>query len=336
MERSVAVGANFWDVTLGHRWIGSRITGVLPYLDRAALARLAPYGKLADHLCKSHQDPKAHIRRVVYSPPGAEQVFLGLPAWQPGESLGVKLVTVFPENPRARGMPSVQAVYVLFDGADGRPLAIMDGTELTYRKTSADSALGSRLLSRPDSRTLLMVGAGGLAPHLVAAHREVRPSLQRVWIWNRTRSKAETLAALVGGEAVDDLDRAVSSADIISTATMAPEPLISGRLLRPGTHLDLVGAFLPHCREVDDETIRRATIFVDSYDAAVHESGDLVIPLESGLITEQDIQADLFQLCRGDHPGRQGAKQITLFENGGGGHLDLMTATFIRQQSGRF
>ena len=309
---------------------------MLPYLDKAEVARLAPYGKLVDHLHRGHLDPKAHIRRVVYSPPAAEEVFLGLPAWQPGEAVGVKLVTVFPNNPRARGMPSVQAVYVLFDGADGRPLATMDGTELTYRKTSADSALGSRLLSRPDSHTLLMVGAGGLAPHLISAHREVRPSLERVLIWNRTRSKAEKLAGALGAEVVDDLHEAIPSADIISTATMSPEPLVSGELLSPGTHLDLVGAFLPDCREVDDDVIRRATIFIDSYDAAVDECGDLVIPLESGLITERDIQADLFQLCRGEHPGRRDSQEITMFENGGGGHLDLMTATFIRKQGNHF
>ena len=304
----------------------------IPFLDRAAVARLAPYGKLVDHLHRSHLDPPAHVRRVVYSPPGAREVFLGLPAWQPGDSLGVKLVTVFPDNPAVSGIPSVQAVYVLFAGADGKPLAVMDGTELTYRKTSADSALGSRLLSRPDSRTLLMVGAGGLAPHLIAAHREVRPSLRRVLIWNRTRSKAEELAEATGGEVADNLDGAVSQADIISTATMTTDPLIRGERLRPGTHLDLVGAFLPHCREVDDEVIRRATIFVDSRDAAVQECGDLVIPLDSGLITEGDIQADLFELCREQHPGRRDRTQITMYENGGGGHLDLMTATFIRSQ----
>ena len=305
----------------------------IPFLDRATVARLAPYGKLVDHLYRSHLDRPAHVRRVVYSPPGSEQVFLGLPAWQPGESLGVKLVTVFPNNPVVSGIPSVQAVYVLFDGSDGRPLATMDGTELTYRKTAADSALGSRLLSRSDSRTLLMVGAGGLAPHLIAAHQQVRPSLERVLIWNRTHSKAEELATVVGGEAAVDLNEAVSSADIISTATMATEPLILGERLAPGTHLDLVGAFLPDRREVDDECIRRTTIFVDSRDAAVHECGDLVIPLESGLITKKAIRADLFQLCRGEHLGRQDSTEITLYENGGGGHLDLMTATFIRQQS---
>ena len=306
---------------------------VVPFLEQAEVARRAPYGPLTEHLYRSHLDPRAHVRRVVYGPPQAEQVFLGLPAWQPGESLGVKLVTVFPDNPSQRGLPSVQAVYVLFDGSDGRPVAIMDGTELTYRKTSADSALGSRLLSRPDSQTLLMVGAGGLARHLIAAHRQVRPSLQQVLIWNRTRDKAEQLAAEVGAQVADDLSEAIGLADIISTATMSPEPLISGALLSPGTHLDLVGAFLPHCREIDDDVIRRATIFVDSRDAAIHECGDLVIPLQSGLITEEDIAADLFQLCRGEHPGRRDLDQITLFENGGGGHLDLMTATFIQRQA---
>ena len=309
---------------------------MVPYLDQAEIARLTPYGRLVDFLHQRHLDPPAHVRRVVYSPPGDEQVFLGLPAWQPEDSLGVKLVTVFPENPSRRGIPSVQAVYVLFDGTDGRPVAFMDGTELTYRKTSADSALGSRLLSRPDSRTLLMVGAGGLAPHLIAAHRRVRPSIERVLIWNRTRSKADSLADRVGAEVADDLDEAVAAADIITSATMTVEPLISGDLLRPGAHLDMVGAFLPHCREIDDQVIRRATIFVDSRDAAVHECGDLVIPLRSGLITEDDIRADLFQLCRGEHPGRTDPDQITLFENGGGGHLDLMTATFIHRQKGDF
>ena len=130
-----------------------------------------------------------------------------------------------------------------------------------------------------------------------------------------------------------NLDEAVSEADIISTATMTIEPLIKGELLQPGTHLDLVGAFLPHCREVDDEVIRRAAIFVDSRDAAVHECGDLVIPLGSGLIDDEDIQADLFELCRAQHPGRRDRTQITMYENGGGGHLDLMTATFIRSQT---
>lgn len=300
----------------------------LPHVPAEAVHELLPYPELVDALHAGHQLPQAEVRRTVYGPEGSDQVYLGLPAWQPGQALGVKLVTVFPDNP-GRGLPSVQAVYVLFDGADGTPLATMDGTALTYRKTAADSALGSRLLSRPDSATLLMVGAGGLAPYLIAAHRAVRPSISRVLVWNRTRARAEAVAAATGAAVADDLDAAVATADIVCTATMTQEPLIRGEHLRPGTHLDLVGAYLPDHREVDDEVIRRASIWVDSRQAAVEESGDLVIPLQRGLITSADIRGDLFQLCQGAVPGRTSPEEITLFENGGGGHLDLMTAQLV-------
>ena len=219
---------------------------------------------------------------------------------------------------------------LLFDGETGEVLAMIDGTELTYRKTAADSALGSKLLSRDDSRTLLMIGAGGLARHLIAAHRAVRPSIDRVLIWNRTPDKAEALVAVgVADSVVDDLDAAVNSADVISTATMVRDPLVKGALLRPGTHVDCVGAFLPDHREVDDDVVTRAEIFVDSREAAVHESGDLVIPTAAGTIGPDVVRADLFQLCRGEHPGRSGPDAITMFENGGGGHLDLMTAQHL-------
>lgn len=300
----------------------------LPHIPAETVHDLLPYAELADALEAAHRQPPAEVRRTVFSPQGSDAVYLGLPAWQPGQAIGVKLVTVFPANLDV-GLPSVQAVYVLFDGTNGTPLATMDGTALTYRKTAADSALGSRLLSRADSRTLLMVGAGGLAAHLVAGHRAVRPSLDRVLVWNRTRARAEELAAAVGGELIDDLDEAVAEADIISTATMTTEPLIKGHLLTAGTHLDLVGAFLPDHREADDECIRRARIYVDSRQAAVEESGDLVIPLSSGLISHDDIVGDLFDLCQGRADARTSADDITLFENGGGGHLDLMTGQHV-------
>jgi alanine dehydrogenase len=158
----------------------------------------------------------------------------------------------------------------------------------------------------------------------------VRPSIDRVLIWNRTAEQAEALvAAGVADLVVDDLDAAVSSADVISTATMAPRPLVKGALLRPGTHVDCVGAFLPDHREVDDDVVTRAEIFVDSREAAVHESGDLVIPTVAGTIGTDAVRADLFQLCQGEHPGRSGPEAITMFENGGGGHLDLMTAQHL-------
>ena len=182
-----------------------------------------------------------------------------------------------------------------------------------------------------------MVGAGGLAPHLVAAHRAVRPSIARVLVWNRTPSRAEAVAAAVGAEPVTDVAAAVAEADVVCTATMTKDPLVLGRWLRPGTHLDLVGAFRPDHREVDDEAVLRAELYVDDRLATLTECGDLVIPLETGIITADDVRGDLYELCRGDVAGRASEEAITLFENGGGGHLDLMTALFAwdRRRAGR-
>jgi ornithine cyclodeaminase len=242
---------------------------------------------------------------------------------------------VFPDNPTTNGLPSVQAVVVLFDGATGQPLALIDGTELTYRKTAADSALGSRFLSRPDSRTMLMVGAGGLAPHLIAAHRAVRPSIERVVVWNRTRAKAERLVDDgIAGDVADDLAVAVAAADIVCTATLTKEPLVRGEWLRAGAHVDCVGAYLPDHREIDDEAVRRAEIFVDSRLATLSEGGDLVIPIAAGVIAPSDVRADLYELSQGVHAGRapEDFETITLFENCGGGHLDLMVARHLFQQ----
>lgn len=297
--------------------------------DADDVARLAPHLDLVDAMEAAHREPPAEVARILYGPPGTAENFMALPAWQPGSAIGVKLATIFPAN-TAVGLPSVQAVVLLFDGEHGTPLALIDGTELTYRKTAADSALGSRLLSRPDARTLLMVGAGGLAPHLITAHRAVRPSIDRVLVWNRTRERADALVdAGIAHERVDDLDGAVAVADVICTATMAKDPLVRGELLRPGAHVDCVGAFLPDHREVDDDVVRRARIFVDARLATMHEDGDLVIPLAAGVITEDHVLADLYGLCRGEHPGRTDPDEITMFENGGGGHLDLMVAQHI-------
>ena len=299
----------------------------VPVIDGDGVARLLPYADLVDALEAGHRAEPAVARRVVFGPPRSDEAFLALAAWQPGEAIGIKLVTVFPGN-RAAGRASVQAVYVLFDGATGDPLALLDGTELTYRKTAADSALGARYLAGEDASTLLMVGAGGLAPHLIAAHRAVRPSLERVLVWNRTRSRADAVATAAGATVVDGLAAAVPEADVICTATMTKEPLVLGRWFRPGTHLDLVGAFLPDHREVDDDAVVRAELFVDHREATLTEDGDLVIPLAAGLIRPDDVRGDLYELCRGDVAGRTDPDAITLFENGGGGHLDLMTARF--------
>jgi ornithine cyclodeaminase len=294
------------------------------------VARFGDYLALVDALERAHRAAPAAVERIVYGPDGRPEKFLALPAWQEGEAIGVKLVTVFPENPSRHRLPSVQAVVVLFDGSTGSPLALIDGTELTYRKTAADSALGARFLAPREAHTLLMVGAGGLSRHLIAAHRAVRPSIERVLIWNRTPAKAVQLVGEgVADVMVDDLAAAVREADIVCTATMTKDPLIRGEWLRPGTHVDCVGAYLPDHREIDDDVVRRAEIYVDSRLATLTEGGDLVIPIDAGVISADDVRADLYELSQGNRQGRTDPDAITLFENCGGGHLDLMVARHL-------
>ena len=302
----------------------------------AEVHRICAWNALADALAEAHRGPKPLAESsLIQNGSGADAaVYINLPAWQPGVAMGTKLITVMPGNPdRVPGVPAIQAVYVLFDGRNGTPLAAIDGTALTYRKTAADSALGARLLSREDARVLTVVGAGGLAPYLAEAHCAVRPGLSEVLVWNRRMEKAEGLAADLAGRglrahAEPSLEKAVRRSDIVTCATSATSPLVKGAWLKPGSHLDLVGSYTPEMRESDDDAVRRARIFVDSWSAA-DSPGDITQPLAAGIITRDRIEADLFQLCR---PGRTIARKpddITLFKNGGGGHLDLFTALFI-------
>jgi ornithine cyclodeaminase len=264
-------------------------------------------------------------------PGGKENVWLLLPAWQHGRHQGIKLVSVYPGN-AAKGLESVQGLYVLFDGTNGLPLAAIDGAALTFWKTAANSALAASWLARPDAATLLMVGAGALAPHLVRAHCAVRP-IRQVLIWNRTAATAERMAATIAGpgltvEVAGDLAAAVARADIISCATMATTPVIRGEWLKAGTHLDLVGGFRLDMREADDAAVRRARVFIDAWFTAGDHCGDICQPLASGLLRKEDI-TDSFQLARGERPGRTAAAEITLFKSGGGGHEDLGTAQHL-------
>ncbi|MCR9221767.1 MAG: ornithine cyclodeaminase [Alphaproteobacteria bacterium] len=298
-----------------------------------------PFDALFDWLEAAHRKPPALTRRAlieVEAPDGTANAFLTLPAWAPGEGLGVKMATVFPQNEKnGADLPAIQGVYQLFDGSTGAPAAVIDGTMLTLRKTAADSGLGARLLAPPEPEVMLMVGAGGLCPPLIEAHRAARPSLNRILIWNRTAARAEARAealraAGIDARAVAEIEPAARDADVISCATMATEPLIRGAWLKPGCHLDLVGGYTPAMREADDDACTRARLFVDSRPFTIGHAGDLVQPMAAGAIGEDDVLADLFQLCQGAHPGRGGDTQaVTLFKNGGGGHLDLMVAQFI-------
>jgi ornithine cyclodeaminase len=311
----------------------------LRLIDAESVHRLLDYAPLVEALAAAHREaPPLVGRSLLEPPPGAGRVgegFLVLPAWAHGRAFGVKMVTIVPGNADlADGPPTVQAVYQLFEGVTGRPVAVIDGTALTLRKTAADSGLGAKLLARDDVRTLLMIGAGALAPHLIGAHLAVRPSLERVLVWNRSAPRRDRLLERlarqgVPAEASDDLEAAVRAADVISAATLASEPLVRGAWLRPGTHVDLVGAYTPTMREADDEAMRRARVHVDYRGSTIGESGELIQPIASGAITEQDVLGDLFDLCQGRTPGRRAADEITLFKNGGGSHLDLFTAEFL-------
>jgi ornithine cyclodeaminase len=265
--------------------------------------------------------------RYVVPAPGGEGSLLLMPAWQPGRALGVKVVTVFPGN-AARGLSAVQAAYLLLDAETGEPLALMDGALLTHRRTAAASALAADYLARRLSSTLVMVGTGSLAPHLIAAHAAVRP-IREVRVWGRSGEKARALAARLDRPglrvlAAPDLEAAVRGAAIVSCATLSETALVKGAWLRPGTHLDLVGGFTPAMREADDEAIRRGRVFVDT-PAALEEAGDVVQPIASGVLKKEDV-ADLFDLTRGEHPGRESEAEITLFKSVGAAIEDLAAA----------
>ena len=264
----------------------------------------------------------------------SDATLLIMPAWQTGRHIGIKLVTVFPDNAKA-SLPSVMGAYLLLDGKSGQPLALIDGPSLTLRRTAAASALAARYLAREDCERLLMVGTGALAPHLILAHASVRP-ICNVLVWGRNPDKAKKLAGRLDRPdfrvaATTDLEGAARGAHIISCATMSSDPLIHGDWLEPGTHLDLVGGFTPDMREADDAAVTKARVFVDTREGALNEAGDVVQPLKTGVITEDDIAGDLFELTRGERAGRRFYDQITLFKSVGTALEDLAAAQLAVQ-----
>jgi ornithine cyclodeaminase len=282
--------------------------------------------------------PPRHVH-MIPQPSGSEAKLLLMPAWtNSGERLtGCKVVSVYPDNAKA-GKPSVYGSYLLMSGDTGEPLALIDGTALTAWRTAAASALAARYLARDDAAHLVMVGAGALAPHLVRAHCAVRP-IKRVTLWNRTRSRAISTAFALSAAGIepvieDSLEAAVRIADIVSCATLSAEPLIRGKWLRKGTHLDLVGAFTPKMREADDDAVRRARIYVDTRAAAPKGSGDIAIPLKKKIIKLSDIAGDLFELCRGKVKGRKRKDEITLFKSVGTAIEDLAAAMLVWRRLG--
>lgn len=310
------------------------------FLDTAAVDAALDYPALIEALYQSHLGPMPEAAHMVRNEPGGgTNAFVALVGWQRDAVIAVKLVGVFPGNTAMTPpVPSVQGLVAVFNAGTGAPKLVADGAAMTFRKTAADSALGTRLLARVDAEVLLVVGAGGLAPHMIAAHCAARPSIRRVLIWNRTPARAEALAGAtampgVTVAAVTDLDAAVAEACVISCVTMSDRPLVKGALLKPGAHLDLVGAYRPDMREADDDAMARASLFVDTRNG-MEGAGDLIQPVEVGRIGWDAVRADLFDLCQGRHAGRSSDAEITLFKNVGGGHLDLFTAQALEQRAG--
>ncbi len=292
----------------------------------ADVAGRLDWTRLVDALAEGHRGPRPALGDTFLSRGG--DTLLSRAAWIDGLGVAVKSVTVLPENP-ARGRPSVQGAMLVFDDATGAVEAVIDSALVTKWKTAADSVLGARLLARPEARRLLIVGAGAVAASLVEAYGAVFPGLS-VAVWARRRDQAAALAERADGivEVADDLPEAVAAADIVATATMARAPVVRGAWLRPGQHLDLIGAFKADMREADDAALRRGRLFVDCRETTIGHIGELTIPIAAGVIGPGDVEGDLYDLVAG-RAGRASAEEITLFKNGGGAHLDLMTGRAI-------
>jgi len=307
------------------------------------VAEALPYPALVDGLREAFKEgATVPLRSMlpVEQPSGTKALFALMPAWQSGRFIAVKLVTVFPDNPKL-GLPTIHAQIVLFDAINGKPLALVDGTEVTRRRTAAASALAATFLARKDASRLLVVGTGPQALHNGLAHAAVRP-IQRVEYWGRNREKANsTIEAFRAARpdldvrAVEDLNAAVRRADIVSSATSAKEPILFGEYLSAGTMLDLVGAHAPTSRECDTEAVRRARVFVDVLSSALVEAGDVLIPIREGAVSEQHVLGDLHGLCRGVVAGRKSPEEITLFKSVGTGLEDLAAAQMVVARLGR-
>ena len=308
----------------------------------AALDDIALIDRL-DALFRSGCEMPTRHHHPIKEPLGAgsaDAMLLLMPAWTRGPSgrVGVKIVTVFPDNGK-RSLPAIFGQYLLLDGQTGQSLALLDGAMLTKRRTACASGLASRYLSRTDATSMLMIGTGALAPNLIRVHAKVRP-IEQVEIWGRRFEQAAALAAELERSlpaalgrpirlrAVTDRREAVARADIVSCATLSKTPLVEGDWLREGQHLDLVGAYTPQMRESDDRAAWRARVYVDTRASALKEGGDIVQPIANGTIDEDDVIGDLFELARGQQSGRVAGDRttVTLFKSVGAALEDLAAA----------
>lgn len=318
------------------------------FIDADAIERALSYPALIDVLETAFRNgaiapPRHHHHVPLDGRPEATWLLMpaitasGPGATTAGAYMGMKSVTVFPDNGSRFGKPGVFGTYLLLSTETGETVAVMDATRLTVWRTAAASALAARSLARADATRMVMIGAGALAAYFIRAHASVRP-IREVLVWNRSRDKAEALASTFAGQdysvrATDDLETACRGADIISSATMSTEPLIRGAWLTPGTHVDCAGAYNKTMRETDNDVVRRARIYVDTMAGALGEAGDILQPIAAGVITKDAVRGDLQGLTRGAVKGRTSAEEITFFKSVGASIEDLAAAIAVYEHA---
>lgn len=321
----------------------------MQFISKETIEQHFDFKELIDRLKNAFADssievPMRHHHDYPNPPETDDSTLLLMPAWDPGKDLGVKMVTVSPNN-GAYQLPSIQGLYLLFDAHKGNCRALLDAKSLTAFRTAATSALAASFLARQDSKTLFMIGTGALSPMLIKAHAAVRP-IEQVFVWGRSKGKAQAVVEQIRYETdlnierVETIEQGMQLADIVSCATLSKTPLVLGKYAKAGQHIDMVGAYKPDMREADDECLRRSEIFIDHYAGALKETGDIVIPIKQGVISQEDINADLFELCRAskenkdDKLGRQNDQHITFFKSVGHALEDLIAATLIAERIG--
>ena len=301
------------------------------------IAALLDYKKLIDALREifpsDYTMPLRH-HHFYTTPEGEENTLILMPVWN-SHYMGMKQVTVAPANAKA-DMPSIYAQYILSNSKTGQPLAMMNAAELTARRTACASALAASFLCREDAQNLLIVGGGKVVQHLVHAHMAIRP-FKKVSVWMRNSAKMEAFVERlieqeIPAEAVTNLEKSAQEADLITCATLSKTAIIKGKWVKPGTHLDMIGSHKPTTRETDDEAIRKSSIFVDSRAGALHETGELAMPIADGIISENDVKADIVELVKGNHPGRTSSEEITLFKSAGLAVEDLAAALLVYER----
>jgi len=275
--------------------------------------------------------PQRHHHDFANPKEGVDSTLLLMPAWNPSKEAGVKIVTVSPNNSKYN-LPSIQGTYIYLDAHKGLVKAILAAKALTAKRTAATSALAASYLAKKDASSLFMIGTGALSKNLILAHASVRP-IKSVYVWGRNLEKAQAICNELTNEnfsitAIETIEEKISEVDIISCATLSKTPLVLGKYLKKGQHIDLVGAYKKDMREADDGAIQKSSVFVDSYQGGLKESGDIVIPLQKGIISENSIKADLFELCSGIKQGRQNEQEITFFKSVGHALEDLTAATY--------